>query len=97
MMDRSFQIKLQACNLCDAMHRNINDNFQSVSFRIESNDEISVKIVLSNMTDEEEEYIDDIISEFESRQENNNVKKVVLTKDKASLPYENIVYQKDNT
>ena len=31
------EVKYQACNLSDSLHRNINDNFKSVSFEILDN------------------------------------------------------------
>lgn len=97
MKELHSQIKLQTCNLCDAMHRNITDNFVSVSFKIENNGEIKVKIVLKTITTIEEEYIDDLITEFESMQEYNNVKEVIVTEDKEdSVLLENVVYRQDD-
>jgi hypothetical protein len=85
--------KYQACNLCDALCRNINDNFESVSFEILGNSDIQIKIVLSNMTQQEEEYIDDLIAEFSALQESNCVLRPIIEIG-YSLPLKYIVYQK---
>ena len=58
------EVKYQVCNLCNALCRNNNDNFKSVSFEIIDNGSIQTKIVLSEFSEQEEEYIDDLIAEF---------------------------------
>lgn len=85
--------KYQACNLCDALCRNINDNFESVSFEIIDNGDIQTKIVLSELTEQEEEYIDDLIAEFSALQERNCILKPIVDIGN-SPPLQNIVYQK---
>lgn len=89
------EVKYQACNLCDALHRNINDNFESVSFEIYATGDIHVKIILKEKTEIEEEYIDDLIGEFEALQQTNCVKKVVVEVGKHNPPLKNIVYQEE--
>ncbi len=87
------EVKYQACNLCDALCRNINDNFESVSFEILANGDIQTKIVLSELTEQEEEYIDDLIAEFSALQERNCILKPIV--DIGNSPtLQNIVYQK---
>jgi hypothetical protein len=87
------EVKYQTCNLCDALHRNINDNFESVSFEILDNGDIQTKVVLLELTGQEEDYIDDLIAEFSALQERNCVlKPIVEVKD--SLPLKNLVYRK---
>lgn len=87
------EVKYQACNLCDALCRNINDNFESVSFEIIDNGDIQTKIVLSELTEQEEDYIDDLIAEFSALQERNCVlRPIVEIGDSPSL--KNVVYQK---
>jgi hypothetical protein len=85
--------KYQACNLSDALHRNINDNFESVSFEITDNREIQTKIVLSEFTTQEEDYIDDLIAEFTAKQEKDCVLSPIVEIGR-SLPLKYIVYQK---
>lgn len=87
------EVKYQTCNLCDALHRNINDNFESVSFEILDNGEIQTKIVLVELTEQEEEYIDDLIAEFSALQERNCILKPIVDIGN-SPPLQNIVYQK---
>lgn len=87
------EVKYQTCNLCDALHRNINDNFESVSFEILDNGDIQTKIVLMELTGQEEEYIDDLIAEFSALQERNCVLKPIVEIGD-SPPLKNIVYQK---
>jgi hypothetical protein len=87
------EVKYQACNLSDALCRNINDNFESVSFEIIDNGDIQTKIVLSELTEQEEEYIDDLIAEFSALQERNCILKPIVDIGN-SPPLQNIVYQK---
>lgn len=88
------EIKYQACNLCDSLHRNINDNFRSVSFEILKNGNIQTKIILKKMTKQEKEYIDDLIAEFSAKQENDCVLKPIIAIDD-SLPLKHIIFQLD--
>lgn len=85
--------KYQSCNLCDALHRNINDNFESVSFEILNNGDIKIKIVLSKLTEQELEYIDDLTAEFEAVQEKNCVSELIVEIGDSS-PLKNVVYHK---
>lgn len=94
MITGNYKIKMQACNLCDALRRNINDNFESVSFEINDAGNIIVKIRLIKKTEVEEEYIEDLMVEFSALQEKDNIEKVIVTTDINSQPFENIVYQK---
>lgn len=87
------EVKYQTCNLCDALHRNINDNFKSVSFEILDNGDIQAKIVLSKLTEQEEQYIDDLVAEFSALQVRNCVLKPAVVIGN-SPPFRNIVYQK---
>lgn len=87
------EVKYQACNLSDALCRNINDNFESVSFEIIDNGDIQTKIVLSELTEQEEEYIDDLMAEFSAKQENDCVLKPVIEVGD-SPPLKILVYQK---
>ncbi len=87
----NYEAKLQISHLCDAMIRNINDNFYNVSLSINNSQEIYVQIVLLKRTEIEDEYIDDLVTEFESMQEGNFVKKVVITEDLNCKPFDYIV------
>ncbi len=87
------EVRYQACNLCDAICRNINDNFESISFEIIDNGDIQIKIILSALTQQEEDYIDDLIAEFSAKQENDCVLKPIVDIGNNS-PLKNLVYQK---
>lgn len=87
------EVKYQACNLCDALHRNINDNFESVSFEILENGDIQYKVVLTKLTEQEKEYIDDLDVEFSALQERNCVLKPIVEIGN-NPPLRNIVYLK---
>ena len=87
------EVKYQSCVLNEALIRNINDNFESVSFEIIDNGNIQTKVVLSEMTEQEEEYIDDLIAEFAAKQEKDCVlSPIIEIGDSPPLKY--IVYQK---
>jgi hypothetical protein len=87
-------IKYQACNICNALLRNINDNFISVSFDFVKDGEILVKIVLEKRTKVEDAYIDDIITEFAALQKSNCVKAPQIETENHHMPLQNLVYQK---
>lgn len=87
------EVKYQACALNEALIRNVNENFESVSFEITDNGDIQTKIVLSELTEQEEEYIDDLIAEFSAKQENDCVLKPIVDIGN-SPPLKNVVYQK---
>ncbi|MCG6146459.1 hypothetical protein [Leptospira bandrabouensis] len=86
------EVKYQTCNLCDALHNNINDNFESVSFEILINGDIQTKIVLTQFTKQEESYITDLITEFAALQERDNVLEPIVVI-APSPPLQNVVYQ----
>jgi hypothetical protein len=92
MNSDSYEVKYQYCNLCDALHRNINDNFESVSFDIDTRGEIQVQVVLLSQTSVELDYIDDLMCEFFASQQRDIVKMAIVTVDSNRLPLENIVY-----
>ena len=93
MIKGDYYIKFQACNLCDSLHRNINDNFKSVSFEILENGNIQTKIVLRKMTQVEENFIEDISVEFSSKQQKDCILKPIVEIGSNITPLENIVYQ----
>lgn len=86
------EVKYQACNLCDALHRNINDNFISVSFEILPSGDIQTKIVLKRMSHEEETYIEDIAFEFSALQLRDCVLPPIVAIGTDSAPLKHIVY-----
>jgi hypothetical protein len=88
------EVKYQACNLCNALCRNINDNFKSVSFEIFNNGDIHIKIILEKRTEIEDEYINDMSAEFEASQQTNFVTTIEVEVKTDSPPLQNIVYQK---
>lgn len=96
MIKGDYRIKYQACCLTDALHRNINDNFENISFDIEVNGDIQVKIILNNLTEVEKEYINDISVEFSSFQSEDIVRQfIITTKDGMDIkPLKNVIYKK---
>jgi hypothetical protein len=91
---REIEIKYQVCNLCDALHRNINDNFKSVSFEILRNGDIQIKIVLEKLTEAEEGYIEDISAEFSAKQQRDCVLKPAVEVGTDIPPLKYTVYQR---
>lgn len=89
------EIKYQACNLCDALHRNINDNFTSVSFEILGNGDIQIKFVLQSMTKDEEDFISDISGEFLAKQQRDCVLKPIVEVGTGIPSLKYTVYQKE--
>jgi len=68
-MTESDEIRFQASCLCQALVRNINQNFVSVSFEVLYDGTILVRFGLSSRSQIEEELIEDAIAEFSSMQE----------------------------
>lgn len=86
-------VRYQEYAMCSALHRNINDNFESISFSIDKG-KIYVRIILTDRTEKEDEYIEDICTEFEALQESNCVKGVEIIVGKTAQPLANLVYSK---
>lgn len=62
-------INILKCDICDALARNINDNFISVSFIFSENEKsVYIRFILKELTEKEEEYIDDCSAEIEASQ-----------------------------
>jgi len=87
------EVEYQTCILSDALHRNINDNFESVSFEFLENGDVRAKIVLSKLTEAEEDYIHDLIGEFEAAQVDTWVAESLIEVGE-SLPLTHLVYRK---
>lgn len=95
MNEEIMSIKYQACNIDSALLRNINDNFKSVSFDIiKSGGDIVVKIILDKRTKIEDDYIEEIITEFSALQITNCVTTPQIEIGDYHLPLKNLVYQK---
>lgn len=88
------EVKYQACNLCDALHRNINDNFISVSFDVLRGGNLLVKIILAKRTTVEDDYIYDMSVEFSAAQQRDCVRKVQVEIGENHKPLRNLVYQR---
>ena len=88
-----YEIKLQTANLCQAMLKNINDNFSNVSFEILANDDIQVKIILLQQTKIETELIDDLIAEFAALQKRDNVLPPIIITSNQETALSNLVYR----
>lgn len=87
-------IDMQISNLADALVRNINDNFISVSFDILNNGHIYVKIILEKYTEVEKEYIEDISGEFTASQESDIVEEFEVIVDKKNRPLKYLVFRR---
>ena len=87
------EVRYQTCMLSDALHRNITDSFESVSLEILEDGNIQTKFVLSKLTEVEEEYLHDLIGEFEAVQDENWVLKAMIEVGD-SPPLEHLVYRK---
>ena len=85
------EIKYQTCKLCEALLRNINDNFKSVSFEILDNGDIQTKIILTELGVDEEDYIDDLMCEFTAVQSTDCVLMPIVEVGDGQ-PLENLVY-----
>jgi len=96
MKNRIIEIKYQTSNLCDALLRNINDNFVSVSFDFVGNNDVLVKVILAKRTEVEDSYIDDMSAEFAASQLRDCVRKVQVEVGKHHLPLQNLIYQRAN-
>lgn len=86
------EIKYHTRNICSSMLRNINDNFKNVSFRVDSKGYISLRIVLLNRTETEENYIEDMVGELSAFKDSERIKEVQIMVGNEHLPLENLVY-----
>jgi hypothetical protein len=87
------KVEYQTCNLSQAMIRNINDHFISVSFDFLKGGDINVRIILRQLTKNEENYIEDIMAEFSSSQKSNCVRSPEVLVGEDMLPLKNLVYK----
>ena len=87
------EIRFQSGNIVEALLRNINDNFKSVSFEIKRNGDLQVQIVLYKQTELEEEYIDDMMVELSALQINDRVLEPIVKIGENHAPLENLVFQ----
>lgn len=90
-------VKLIYSELCMAMQRNVSNNFQNISFDIINNGDIQVKIMLYSQSDDDYELIDDLIAEFSSTRESNDVLKPLVSINSAENPLKYLIYQTDKT
>lgn len=93
-MNMNILVMYQSSNLCDALIKNVNDNFISVSFDILGNNDVLVKIILESKTQREDDHIDDIMAEMSARQESNCIRNPVVEVGWESIPLKNLVYQR---
>lgn len=92
-----FFINLQKSNLADALVRNINDNFISVSFDVAKNGFIQIRIIVEEYTSVEEDYIEDIAGEFTASQESDILEDIEIVVNKDSRPLRHIVFNRNQT
>ncbi len=88
------EIKFQTSNICDALLRNINNNFLSVSFNISIGKAIDVKIILEKKTEVEDGYIEDFFAELSAAQQSDRTIEVRVEVGGDFLPLEYLVYSK---
>lgn len=93
MNNDSNEIEYQSCNISNAMLRNVNDNFISVSFDFLSNRDILIKVILEKKTVIEDNYIEDMITELAALQESDCVQKPLVEVGCQHTPLQNLVYQ----
>jgi|AntRauTorckE5430_2_1112549.scaffolds.fasta_scaffold07830_2 hypothetical protein len=90
----SNEFKLQANHLVDALQRNVTTSLLLVSFAVVKN-LVTVRLIYQEIPPKEDEYINDIIAEFESRQIDMKVQPFIVTDDLSSITdSEYIVYKK---
>lgn len=95
MIGKSYKIKYQAGIICDALHRNIDDSFESVSFEVHSDGLVQVKIILDILNEEYQELIDDIDAELSAQALSNNILPFIVCQTAQNeSPLENIVYRR---
>jgi hypothetical protein len=94
MNNKILDIKYHACLLCDAMVRNINENFSCISFEILSGGDVQVQVILDIATSAEYEYIDDLMAEFTTMQQTDCVKTPKIEIGRNRVPLKNIVFRK---
>jgi hypothetical protein len=90
------EIEYQSCNISNAMLRNVNDNFISVSFDFLSNRDIIIKVVLKKKTVVEDSYIEDMIAEFTAVQKSDCVQNPLVEVGYQHAPLQNLVYQQES-
>lgn len=94
MIIKDYEIKLQASNLCDSLHRNIDDAFYSISFDFDKNNYIQVKIIMNGFIQKYKEEIEDISVEFSSLQKNDIVKPfIIVLKKENDTSLQHVVYR----
>lgn len=92
----SIEEKYQVINMSDALHRNLNDNFISVSLEVLDNGDVQSKFILTVFTEQEEEYIDDAICELSAMQDRNCILKAIVEVGDG-IPLRHIVYQRSSS
>ncbi len=86
-------IKVLSCRLLISLLRNINDNFESISFDLKENGDIQVKVILSQIGDCEKELIEDIEAEFTATQEEDIVLPFLVTDNMFDSLFQNVVFK----
>ncbi|KIO76869.1 hypothetical protein TH53_12225 [Pedobacter lusitanus] len=96
-MNLEYNVKLIYSNLCNAMIRNVNNNFYSISFDILQNEDIQVKIILYSYNEDEKNLVEDLMAEFSALEEKNNVLAAILTTDFKELKLRYKIYESTNS
>jgi hypothetical protein len=93
-MNDNYEVKFQYINLRDALIRNLNDNFISVSFEIIDGGDVQTQFILSAVTETEMGYIADIMAEFSLHQFKNTVLPPKIVLNSYTVFLENVVFSK---
>jgi len=88
------EIKIKTSELCQAMVRNINDNFLSVSFAILLKKQIKIKIILLIQSNVEVELIYDLTAEFVALQTGYKIYPPIVSSFENDLPLECIIFSR---
>lgn len=92
------EINLQKSNLINALQRNINHNFSSVSFDFTKDGIIQIKVILNNKTDIELDLINDISAEFTAVQNKDNVDDfLIVIEEEDSFPLKFLIYKSNSS
>lgn len=92
---KTLEEKIQTCYLCDALLKNIDDSFVSVSFSITDDNNVQVKFILSVFSQKGNEYINDAIADFTAKQSKDCILPPLIEL-APSLPLANLVYAISN-
>ncbi len=92
MNENEIEMMFHACNVCQALVRNISNNFLSVSFALTRSKLIDLKISLESATLTDYNLIEDFVAELSALYEYDCVGNVLIVEGSEHLPLSNLVY-----